>query len=118
MYKANEKVRLNSLATKPGTTTKLRNDIWKGPHTIKKVFKNGNVQLDIGKNKTYVVHQNRIKKAEEVRENSKTVEDKTETKTNKNKQVQFNDEIEFIAQEKPRNASNYNLRKKPRKQYN
>jgi hypothetical protein len=120
VYKANKKVKLNSPATKPGSTTKLyiRNDIWKGPYTIKKVFKNGYVQLDIGKNKTYVVHQNRIKKAEEVWENSKKCEDKTETKTNTNKQVQFNNEIEDIAQENPRNGSNYNLRKKPRKQYN
>jgi hypothetical protein len=55
--KNKNKVRLNSTATKP----------WKGPCTIKKVFKNGNVQLDIGKNKKYVVHQNRIIKAEGVR---------------------------------------------------
>ncbi|CAF1071831.1 unnamed protein product [Brachionus calyciflorus] len=70
-YKVNYRIRLNSPATRQGLTHKLRNDKWKGPYKIIQVMNNNNVEIDIGNGKTKTVHVNRIKHAEESRDEVK-----------------------------------------------
>lgn len=66
-YKANDLVRLHSPATKQGLTHKLRQDKWIGPFKILRVIYDVNVELQLDKGKTKIVHVNRVKLAEESR---------------------------------------------------
>lgn len=62
-YKVGDLIRVQSLATKVGLSRKLRNDIYKGPFKITRVGLNGNVEVDLVKERKWI-HMNRIKPAE------------------------------------------------------
>jgi hypothetical protein len=65
-YRVGQLIRVHSPATKVGLKTKLRSNLWQGPYPIVTVYNNGNVDIKIG-DKIRKVHVNRIKPAEELR---------------------------------------------------
>ncbi|CAF1122252.1 unnamed protein product [Brachionus calyciflorus] len=67
-FNVNDKVRFDS---RQGLTHKLRNDKWTGPFKVFKVMDNNNLELEIANGKTKIVHVNKIKHAEESRDEVK-----------------------------------------------